>query len=78
MGDYHKADTNPPNIEQVSEFRRTTNRAGQPQPPKAAEFGKGATDMQQIREATEARRQQSESWRNRDTGPTTPGGQSHK
>ena len=78
MSDLSKPNTNPPNIEQVSEFRRTTNRGSQPAPPRAAEFGKGATNIEQIREATEARRKQSASWSTRDTGRTTPGGPDHK
>jgi hypothetical protein len=70
--------TNAPNIEQVSEFRRTMNRGSEPAPPRAAEFGKGATSIEQIREATEARRQQSALWTNRDKGPVTPGHSDHK
>jgi hypothetical protein len=78
MSDYHKADTSPPNVEQVSEYRRTTNRGSQPQPPAAATALKGTTTRQGIEEAASARRQQSASWTNRDTGPTTPGSANHK
>jgi hypothetical protein len=66
-----KPNLNPPNIEQVSEYRRTTNQGSQPQPPRAAQYGKGASGIEQIREATEARRKQSASWSTRDVGPQT-------
>jgi hypothetical protein len=65
MGNASKADLNAPKIEQVSEYRNTTRRGSEPAPPRAAEFGKGATSIEQIREATEARREQSASWTNR-------------
>jgi hypothetical protein len=67
----HKRNLAPPRVEQVSEFRHTTNRGSEPQPPRAAQFGKGATNIEQIRDATEARRQQSASWSTRDVGPQT-------
>lgn len=63
--------TSPPPIEQISEFRNSTRRAGEAAPPRAAQFGKGARNLDEIREATEARRRQSASWTNRDIGPRT-------
>jgi hypothetical protein len=67
----HKPNLNPVNVEQVSEYRRTTNRGTEPQPPRAAQFRKGASNIEQIREATDARRRQSNS-SDRYTGPRSP------
>jgi hypothetical protein len=66
-----KRPSSPPPIEQVSEYKNSTRRPGEAAPPRAAEFGKGATSIEQVREATEARRRQSASWVNRNTGPHT-------
>jgi hypothetical protein len=64
-----KKPTSPSPIEAVSEYKNSTRRAGEAAPPRAAQFNKGATNIGQIREATEARRQQSNSWATRDVGP---------
>jgi hypothetical protein len=69
----HTPNLGAPKVEQVSEYRNSTRRAGEAAPPRAAEFGKGATNINEIREAAEARRKQSESWRYRDVGKRTPG-----
>ena len=50
----YKRPASPPPIEQVGEYRNSTRRAGEAAPPRASEFGKGATNSEQIREATEA------------------------
>jgi hypothetical protein len=68
-----KNPTSPPPIEQVSEYRNTTRTGSQPPPPAGAQFGKGMRTIQEIEEATSARRKQSASWSNRDTGPRSGG-----
>ena len=68
MQNFHKSNTDKPNVEQVSEFRNTTRRGSEPAPPKAARFGVGASNVNEIAEAATARRQQSNSWSNRFTG----------
>ena len=68
-----KRPNSPPPIEAVSEYKNSTRRAGEAAPPRAAQFGKGATNINEIREATEARRQQSRSCSTRDIGPRSSG-----
>jgi hypothetical protein len=50
---------------------RKENRASEylPQRHRAAEFGKGARNVAEIREATEARRANSAAWANKPTEP---------
>lgn len=78
MSDLSKPNLNPPKIEQVSEYRNTTRTGSQPPPPKGAQYGKGMRSIQEIEEATSARRRQSASWATRDTGQKTPGRSDHK
>jgi hypothetical protein len=56
----------PAKVEHVSTYKNGTA-------PRAAEFGKGARNIEEIRQATEARRQNSAQWSNKSTGPRTPG-----
>ena len=65
---YSKPTLTPPKVEQVSEYRVTTNQGSQPQPPAAAMALKGTQTLEGIKQAAEVRRQQSKSWRNRDVG----------
>jgi hypothetical protein len=67
-----KQPASPPPIEQRGEYRVTTRQGSQPAPPDAATALKGTQTIEGIREACEARRQQSESCRYRDTGPRQP------
>jgi hypothetical protein len=64
-----KKPTSPPPIEQYSEYRNTTRRGSEPAPPDAAKALRGTTTLEGIKQATEARRQQSRSWSTRDVGP---------
>jgi hypothetical protein len=69
MSDASKPNLETPKIEQVSEYRDSTRTGSQPPPPDAARALKGTQTIEGIREATEARRQQSNSWSTRDVGP---------
>ena len=78
MGNDSKPNLNEPKIEAYSEYRNTTRRGSEPAPPEAAKALRGTTTIEGIREAAEARRQQSASWSTRDTGQTTPTSSHHK
>lgn len=78
MENHHEPNLNPPKIEQVSEYRNSTRRAGEAAPPDAAKALKGTQTIEGIREAAEARRQQSRSWSTRDIGPRTSGNKDSK
>ena len=71
MGKFSEPNLNPPKIEQYFEYRNTTRRGSEPAPPDAAKALRGTNTIEEIREATEARRAQSASWAKR---PTTPRG----
>jgi hypothetical protein len=58
-----------PPIEQRGEYRVSTRQGTQPLPPDAATALKGTNSIEGIRQAAEARRQQSNSWATRDVGP---------
>jgi hypothetical protein len=60
-----KRPSSPPPIERVGPYKHGTA-------PRAAEFGKGARNIQEIREATEARRANSAQWSRK---PTEPNGE---
>ena len=62
MRNDHRVSHEKPRIEQVCEFRNTTRRDTEPVAPQAAQFGKGASNVNEIAEAAAARRQQSNSW----------------
>jgi hypothetical protein len=78
MSDASKPNLNEPKIEQYSEYRNTTRRGSEPAPPDAAKALKGTTTIEGIREAAEARRQQSRSWADRDIGPRSSGNRDSK
>ena len=67
-----------PKIEQYSEYRNTTRKGNEPAPPAAAKALKGTNTIEGIREAAEARRQQSRSWSTRDVGPRSSGNRDSK
>jgi hypothetical protein len=69
MSDLSRPNLETPKIEQRGEYRVTTNRGSQPQPPDAATALKGTQTREGIEQAAEARRQNSRSWSTRDVGP---------
>lgn len=73
MSNLSKPNLSEPKIEAYSENRNTTRRGTEPAPPEAAKALRGTQTIEGIREATEARRKQSASWTNRDTGPRSGG-----
>jgi hypothetical protein len=52
----------PAKVEQVNTYRNGTA-------PRAAEFGKGARNLAEIQQATDARRENSAQWSRKSTGP---------
>lgn len=62
----HTPNTNKPAVESVAGYAK--NKA-----PAAAAFGRGASNLAEIKQATDARRAHNEALSNRSSGPRTPG-----
>lgn len=63
---HHKSNLETPKVEQVGPYRSDRDGIA---PPRAAQFGKGARDLAEIKQATDARRAHNEALSNRPIGP---------